>query len=120
MALNSMFFEKVLGEVGRVLDRVEKEEAYCIKDDREVSYQEGKAFLCFQIYRQNIHNPRLLEIAEKRIETIKRIRKKWDDEKEDVKETTTTEETTKAVDEANTTEVPKVKKTPARKSTEKK
>ena len=72
--LNSMFFERVLGEVGRVLDRLDKE------DDRDLELlanQEGKAFLCFQIYRQNVHNPKLLEISEKRIEKISELRKKW-------------------------------------------
>ena len=74
MALDSMFFERVLGEVGRVLDRIEKEG---VPEEVEIAYQEGKVFLCYQIYRQNIYNPKLLEISEARIAKIKELRDSW-------------------------------------------
>jgi len=86
MALNSMFFEKTLGEAGRIIEAISKDGEESEQNKRELAYQEGKVFLCFQIYRQNIHNPRLLEISEKRISDIKDIRDAWDKEREESKD----------------------------------
>ncbi len=73
MALNSIFFERVLMESGRVLENLKNAE---VLDMSELSYQEGRISLCYQIYRQNVRNPKLLEISEKRLEQVKELKEK--------------------------------------------
>ena len=71
MALNSMFFERALMEAGKVITRLSEED---VLNENELSYQEGRVSMCYQIYRQNVRNPKLLEISEKRLADIKELR----------------------------------------------
>ena len=74
-----MFFERALTEAGKVITRLGEEE---VLNENELSYQEGRVSMCYQIYRQNVRNPKLLEISEKRLADIKELRKLHEPKKE--------------------------------------
>jgi len=81
--LSPAFFEGMLNDVGKALERLDNLDGVDLKT---LGYQEGKAFIAYQIYRQRIHNPKLLEIATRRLKKCKEIYQKWEVSVEDCNE----------------------------------
>ena len=67
----SVFFERVLNDARDTIDKIKSNGFNMDESDcRALAYVEGRVSVCYQVYRSKIHNPRLLEIADKRLDEI--------------------------------------------------